>query len=107
MREPEAPLFSFPVKSALALAGCSRAVGAGNTACQPACPPACLPAQLRCNQSNSAALAQPTPCACSYELPALFNSVMLQYRVDRGTCVHRLFHEDNATHWIDGWGYGG
>ena len=68
-------------------------------ACLPACPPAHPPTCAATCRSP------PTP-RCSYELPALFNSVMLQYRVDRGTCVHRLFHQDNGTHWIDGWGYG-
>jgi hypothetical protein len=47
------------------------------------------------------------PWCCRYELPAIFNAVMLQYRVDHGTCVHRLFRSDNSSIWNDGWGYGG
>ncbi|KAL4428361.1 hypothetical protein ABPG75_002450 [Micractinium tetrahymenae] len=45
------------------------------------------------------------PLIYIYELPAMFNQVMLQYRPDRGTCVHRMFSETNGTIWVDGWLY--
>lgn len=31
---------------------------------------------------------------------------MLQYRVDRGTCVHRMFTVTNSSNWVDNWLYG-
>lgn len=42
----------------------------------------------------------------SYELPALYNAWMLQYRPDKGTCVHRMFDDANGTRWVDEWLYG-
>lgn len=46
------------------------------------------------------------PPGRSYELPAIFNQVMLQYRPDRGTCVHRMYSVTNESMWVDGWLYG-
>ncbi|PSC69932.1 exostosin-like glycosyltransferase [Micractinium conductrix] len=40
-----------------------------------------------------------------YELPALYNAWMLQYRPDKGTCVHRMFDDANGTRWVDEWLY--
>lgn len=32
---------------------------------------------------------------------------MLQYRPDRGTCIHRMFGVTNDSSWLDNWLYGG
>ncbi|PSC76174.1 exostosin-like glycosyltransferase [Micractinium conductrix] len=37
------------------------------------------------------------PLIYVYELPPFYNAVMLQYRVDKNDCVHRIFDEANAT----------
>ena len=43
-----------------------------------------------------------------YELPPMYNNVLLQYRPDHGCCVHRFFKlPDNQTYWNDPWVYGG
>ncbi|KAL4438037.1 hypothetical protein ABPG77_004258 [Micractinium sp. CCAP 211/92] len=45
------------------------------------------------------------PLIYVYELPAIFNSKLLQYRPDKGCCTHRLFNEDNSTYFGDPWVY--
>ncbi|EFN55367.1 hypothetical protein CHLNCDRAFT_52572 [Chlorella variabilis] len=45
------------------------------------------------------------PLIYVYELPPIFNQVLLQYRVDHGSCVHRLFTDGNGTNWEDSGGY--
>lgn len=46
------------------------------------------------------------PLIYVYDLPAIYNSIFLQYREDKGQCTHRLFAEDNSsTIFTDSWGY--
>ncbi|PSC68519.1 exostosin-like glycosyltransferase [Micractinium conductrix] len=45
------------------------------------------------------------PLIYVYELPPWYNSVMLQYRVERGDCVHRVFDDHNSSLRNDGWLY--
>ena len=40
-----------------------------------------------------------------YELPPMYNQLMLQYRFDRESCTHRLFEEENVTRFLNEWGY--
>jgi hypothetical protein len=47
------------------------------------------------------------PLIYVYDLPAIYNSVFLQYREDKHLCTHRLISEDNSsTIFTDGWVYG-
>lgn len=41
------------------------------------------------------------PLIYVYELPPRFNAHLLQYRNDKGSCVHRFFGADNATIHVD------
>ncbi|PSC76758.1 exostosin-like glycosyltransferase [Micractinium conductrix] len=46
------------------------------------------------------------PLIYVYELPPMYNNVLLQYRPDHGCCVHRFFKlPDNQTYWNDPWVY--
>ncbi|KAI3432296.1 hypothetical protein D9Q98_003856 [Chlorella vulgaris] len=45
------------------------------------------------------------PLIYVYDLPPMYNAIMLQYRVDFSSCVHRQFNEQNGSYPIDSWLY--
>lgn len=46
------------------------------------------------------------PLIYIYELPPLYNQLLLQYRNGRNACAHRLFYEhDNSSEFRDDWNY--
>lgn len=45
------------------------------------------------------------PLIYVYEMPTWFNQILLQYRFEKKTCVHRTFNDDNSTAVLEGWVY--
>ena len=45
------------------------------------------------------------PLIYVYELDPMYNQRMLQYRIFKGSCTHRLFQEENVTEFRDDWFY--
>lgn len=45
------------------------------------------------------------PLIYVYELPPMYNQLMLMYRFNRHSCTHRLFEDSNVTNLLDHWGY--